>query len=413
MNAIVDRPPVRQQWRLLLSLAVKDLWHDRKISLCVAAALVAVIAPLLLLFGLKHGVVNQLQQQLLQDPRNLEVRMTSSGAYGPDWIAQVQQQPQTGFAIGLTRSLNTQANLQGPQGKFANHAELIPTAQGDPLMGPGMGNLSVQDVVLSAQAAQRLEVKAGDNIRLLVMRRLQGVEELGRWPVRVKAVLEPAQFERLGVFVHPDVLLQTEWFRDGFAIAQSGVLSGEARLPSQPRFARARLYARSIDDVAALEQWLNRQHIETSSQLADIENVKAINHVLTVIFAVIGSAAIAGCVASMAGAFLANVDRKRRNLAVLRLMGFDRKAVALQLMLQALVLSLGGFAVGLLLYGLGSALFNQLLGSSRQIQGFVCSITWQHAVAALLLAMLLSTLISLIGAWRANQIHPAESLREI
>ena len=165
--------------------------------------------------------------------------------------------------------------------------------------------------------------------------------------------------------------------------------------------------------MAALERWLNAQHIETSSQLADIENVKAINHVLTVIFAVIGLAAIAGCVASMGGAFLANVDRKRRNLAVLRLMGFGRGAVASQLMLQALVLSFGGFVVGLALYGLGSALFNHLLGSSRQIQGFVCAITWQHAVAALLLAMLLSTLVSLIGAWRANQIHPAESLREI
>ena len=247
MNAAVDRPPVRQQWRLLLALALKDLWHDRKISLCVAASLVAVIAPLLLLFGLKHGVVNQLQQQLLQDPRNLEVRMTSSGSYGPDWIAQLQQQASTGFAIGLTRSLNTQADLQGPQGKFANHAELIPTAPGDPVVGAAVARLAVQEVVLSAQAAQRLEVKAGDNIRLLVMRRLQGVEERGRWSVRVKAVLEPAQFERLAVFVHPDVLLQTEWFRDGYAIAQSGVLSGEASLPSQARFARARVYARSID----------------------------------------------------------------------------------------------------------------------------------------------------------------------
>lgn len=413
MNAAVDRPPARQQWRLLLSLAIKDLWHDRKISLCVAASLVAVIAPLLLLFGLKHGVVNQLQQQLLQDPRNLEVRMTSSGSYGPDWIAQVHQQPQTGFAIGLTRSLNTQADLQGPQGKFANHSELVPTAPGDPVLGSGMDRLSVQDVVLSAQAAQRLGVKPGDSIRLLVTRQLQGVEERGRWPVRVKAVLEPAKFDRLAVFVHPDVLLQTEWFRDGYAVAQSGVLNGQASVPSQPRFARARLYARSIDDVATLEQWLNAQHIETSSQLADIENVKAINHVLTVIFAVIGLSAIAGCVASMGGAFLANVDRKRRNLAVLRLMGFGRGAVALQLMLQALLLSLGGFVVGLSLYGLGSALFNHLLGSNRQIQGFVCAITWQHALAALLLAMLLSTLVSMIGAWRANQIHPAESLREI
>ena len=55
---------------LLSQLSLADLWHDRKVTLCMAASLVAVIAPLLLLFGLKHGVVSQLQEELLSDPRN-------------------------------------------------------------------------------------------------------------------------------------------------------------------------------------------------------------------------------------------------------------------------------------------------------------------------------------------------------
>ncbi len=401
------------QWRLLAVLAIKDLWHDRKISLCVGASLVAVIAPLLLLFGLKHGVVSQLQEQLLQDPRNLEVRMTSSGNYGPEWVQQLQQLPQTGFTIGLTRSLNTQADLQGNQGKFASDAELIPSQQGDPLLPADLGPLAPQEVVLSASAAHRLQAQVGDTVRLVVLRRLDGVQERGRWPVRVKAVLAPHQFDRVAAFVHPDVLMHTEWFRDGFAIPGSGVTTGQTPLPEQLRFSRARVYAKSIDDVADLERWLNDQRIETSSQLANIQNVKAINHVLSVIFAVIGLAAVAGCAASMCGAFLANVDRKRRSLAVLRLMGFGRHAVALQLLLQALVLSVGGFVVGLALYGVGSALFNHVLGSSEQIQGVVCRITWGHAMTALALAVALSVFVSLVGAWRANQIHPAESLREI
>lgn len=413
MNAKSETRLPRTRWSLLLHLALKDLWHDRKISLCVAASLVAVIAPLLLLFGLKHGVVNQLQQQLLQDPRNLEVRMTGSGAYNPEWVDKLRQRAEVGFAMGLTRSLNAQADLQGLQGKFANNAELVPTGAGDPILPAQHSHLTIGEVVLSATAAQRLDAQVGDAVRLLVSRRLDGVEERGRWTVKVRHVLESAKFERAAAFVHPDVLMQTEWFRDGYAIAASGVLTGQQTLPAQLRFARARIYAKTIDDVPALEQWLNAQHIETSSQRAEIENVKAINHVLTVIFAVIGVAAVAGCLASMGGAFLANVDRKRRSLAVLRLMGFERRAIVWQLMLQALVLSLGGFVVGLLLYALGSALFNHLLGSSQQIQGFVCAITWLHALTALALVIVMSVGVSLIGAWRANHIHPAESLREI
>ena len=43
---------------------MQDLWHDRIISFCIVSSLVAVIAPLLLLFGLRFGIVNQLQNDL-------------------------------------------------------------------------------------------------------------------------------------------------------------------------------------------------------------------------------------------------------------------------------------------------------------------------------------------------------------
>lgn len=85
---------------LLGSLAIEDLWHDRKVSFCIAASLVAVIAPLLLLFGLKHGVVSQLQSELLSDPRNLEVKMLSSGNYDTAWIEDVRQQPEVVLPLG-------------------------------------------------------------------------------------------------------------------------------------------------------------------------------------------------------------------------------------------------------------------------------------------------------------------------
>lgn len=112
---------------LLATLAIADLWHDRKVSLCIAASLVAVIAPLLLLFGLKHGVVGQLQAELLRDPRNLEIKLLSSGNYDEQWLNRLQQRPETGFALGMTRSLNTQADLIGSRGRFVDNAEILPT----------------------------------------------------------------------------------------------------------------------------------------------------------------------------------------------------------------------------------------------------------------------------------------------
>ncbi|MEX5451729.1 ABC transporter permease, partial [Stutzerimonas stutzeri] len=144
------------RFALLGRLALNDLWHDRKVSLCVAASLVAVIAPLLLLFGLKHGVVNQLQDDLLRDPRNLEIRLLSSGNYDTAWLTQLQQRPETGFAIGQTRSLNTQADLLGPNRRFVENAEIIPTQAGDPLLDTPLSALRGNQVILSARAAERL-----------------------------------------------------------------------------------------------------------------------------------------------------------------------------------------------------------------------------------------------------------------
>jgi putative ABC transport system permease protein len=399
--------------RLLASLALQDLWHDRKVSLCIAASLVAVIAPLLLLFGLKHGVVSQLQDELLRDPRNLEVKMLSNGNYDTAWIERLRLRPETGFALGQTRSLNTQADLLIGMQRFVEGAEIIATEPGDPLLNLASLNPVGNQVILSASAAQRLQAKAGDSVQLRALRRLEGVNERGEMTLTVLAVLDGARFGRAAGFVAPPLLLDLERFRDGYQVIGFGVTTGKPQGNLQPLYARARVYARNIDQVAPLEHWLNEQHIETSSRLADIDNVKAINHVLGLIFGVIAMAALIGCVASMVGAFLANIDRKRKSLAVLRLLGFKRRAVGGFVVLQALVLSLAGYIGGLGFYAVGSHLFDYLLGSSQTTGTFVCHITAWHGVAALLLTFLVAALVAAIGALRAINIQPAESLREL
>ena len=399
--------------RLLGSLALQDLWHDRKVSLCIAASLVAVIAPLLLLFGLKHGVVSQLQDELLRDPRNLEVKMLSNGNYDSAWIERLRLRPETGFALGQTRSLNTQADLLIGMTRFVESAEIIATEPGDPQLNLAQFNPVGQQVILSARAAQRLQAKVGDTVQMRVLRRLEGVNERGELNLTVLAILDGARFGRAAGFVAPPLLLDLERFRDGYQVAAFGVTTGKPLGDLQPLYARARVYARDIDQVAPLERWLNEQHIETSSRLADIDNVKAINHVLGLIFGVIALAALIGCVASMVGAFLANIDRKRKSLAVLRLLGFKRTAVAGFVVLQALLLSLAGYLGGLAFYAVGSHLFDYLLGSSQATGTFVCHITIWHGLAALLLTFLVAALVAVIGAVRAISIQPAESLREL
>ena len=397
---------------LLLRLAMQDLWHDRSVSFCIISSLIAVIAPLLLMFGLRYGVVSQLQQDLARDPRNLEIRMVSSGHYSAEWIAALQQKSEVGFAIGQTRSLNTQADLLKDMSHFIENAEVIPTVQGDPLLGTlQLG--SEDEVILSAEAARRLAVSAGETIRLRVMRQLDTRREWGERTLTVGAILVPTYFNRPALFVQQSLLLALESFRDGYRIPMLGISTGQPLTDKPPIFARARLYANSIDQVAALDLWLKQQRIETVSRLADIENIKSINRVLSLIFNVIAGTALIGCVASLIGAFLANVDRKRKHIAVLRLLGFTSPAVGLYIIFQGVILTLLAYGGGILLYLSGSALFNRTLASSQSTEQMICRITPLHSLLALLLALTVAILVAIIGARRAIAIQPAESLREL
>ena len=378
-----------------------------------AASLVAVIAPLLLLFGLKHGVVNQLQEDLLSDPRNLEIRMLASGNYSNDWIADLQQMPGVGFAIGQTRSLNTQADLLVDNRRFVENAEVIPTAAADPLLNNILSDLQQGQVILSHSAAQRLQVEVGRSIRLRASRKLDEVNERGEIQLQVVAILEAARFSRPAVFVNLPLLIALEQFRDGDYKPEFGLDTGSEVSAKATSFSKVRLYAKTVDDVAPISAWLEQQHIDTTSRLAEINNVKAINQVLTLIFAVIALTALVGCIASLIGAFLANIDRKRKDLAVLRLLGFTNLTIALYVIVQALMITVLAYIVGLALYGLASGVFNQLLVNHQSTSGFASEITLMHAALALGLSVVIAVFVSCIGALRAIRIQPAESLREL
>jgi putative ABC transport system permease protein len=396
---------------LLAELASRDLWHDSKVSLCIVTSLVAVIAPLLLLFGLKYGVVTQLNAELLSDPRNLEVRMLGNHDLGEEWFTRLRAQPGVGFVMPLTRSLNTQADLLRDSQHFAANVELIPSGVGDPLLA-GLSPPSGDQLLLSASAASRLQAQVGDSLRLLVLRKLDGRNQRGERQMTVAGVLPASAFGRPAALLSLKRLVALEDFRDGFAAPLLGFAEGQPA-PARERYARARIYADSLDQVGRIGAWLETEHVDSSTRAREIESVQAITRVLDLIFMVIAWTALAGCVASLAGALLANIDRKRKDLALLRLLGYRRAAVGGYVVIQALLLTCLAFAIGYVAYLLGSGVFNAALGANLADDGFVCRLENIHILLAFAGALLIATCVAGIGGLRAIHIQPAESLRQI
>jgi putative ABC transport system permease protein len=135
--------------------------------------------------------------------------------------------------------------------------------------------------------------------------------------------------------------------------------------------------------------------------------------VLGFVFAVIAWAAALGCAASLIGALMANIDRKRKDLALLRLFGYGRQSMLGYVVLQALVLTMVGYLFGCGMYFVGSYAFNEVLTTNLARGTFVCRLELIHFVTGLLSATGISILVCAVGGLLATKIEPAESLRDV
>lgn len=404
---------------LVTRLALADLWYDKKVSFCIIASIISVITPLLLLFSLKYGVVSQLRDKLLNDPQNVEVKIVGNLQLDEKIFTWLQKQPEVDFVIPLTRSLNTQADLVKNSNRFINSVEILPTATADPLT-KALPEIKAQNqIFITALAAEKLSAKVGDTIRMVLTRKLDGKFEKGMRDLIVIGIIPETNYSRAAAFVSLDLLIEMENFYDGYRSDRFDATTGLSNPPEHTRFARARIYAKSLDDVAPLAFKLRQQHIETRTEANAINSVKAVDHLLNFIFIVIALTSLLGCILSLFGAFLSNIERRHRDIAFMRLVGFKSTGIMLYLILQSLLLSTIAFISSLLLFFIANSAFNFVLGRyflsdvAAGQQQFVSYLQVYHLLFAFLLTLLISGLVVLLGGRRAVKIQPAESLREL
>ncbi len=213
--------PNNARWRLVFNLCVKDLWHDWRVSSALTLSIVSVVTPLLLLFGLKTGVVETLREILLKDPRNLEVIIFENTHLPQSWFNKLQAETAlVRFVIPRTRTLNTMIDVENQDNYLLKHVELLPTAPGDPLLPASLPPpSSLTDVLLTHAAAKQLfgDELQGETIKVWLKRKLDGVEQREAVQLRVTGIVPESTFARPALFVTLGFLEALEDYRDGYA----------------------------------------------------------------------------------------------------------------------------------------------------------------------------------------------------
>lgn len=390
---------------LVASLAWQDYRNDGWLSACSVLALVAVIAPLLVLFGLKFGLVSSLTERLETDPASREIIPLGGGRFSAAFIAQLGERSDVAFAVPRTRQIAATAQV----GTLT--LEMLPTAAGDPLLAGLPMPHGLDQIVLSHTAAEKLAARPGDWLETSFARQVAGRVEAQRTRLQVLAVLPLEAFAREGLFADLALLEAAEDYRDGRAVPALG-WAGEAASVSEQRIYPAfRLYARSLSDVEPLRVYFAEQNLLVSTQAHTIAQVQSLSRNLSIVFWIIAGLALAGAFAAIFAGTLAAVARKHRELSVLRLLGFSTAALLLFVLLQALYSA--GFAAVLSvgLYGLAEAALNKLF---VQVPGeYASHLLACHYGLALVAVLGVSAVAAACGGWRVARIQASEGIRDV
>lgn len=267
---------------------------------------------------------------------------------------------------------------------------------------------------MSDLAARDAGLHAGDPALLVIERvRADGARQVERTALTVAAVLPGWASGQRSALIDPDLLTATEIYRENPDAADLPAALALSRATRAGRtYAGLRLYARSIDQVEALRTWLARQGLETEGRFGEIRLLRRLGEALTAVFVLIATVAAVGLCLSLAAAQWAWVDRKRRDLGFLRLIGLAPGQIALMPAVQALITAAVGAALASVTAICGDALVNALLGGRLSGVERVSRLRPEHLAVAWALVLAAALLASLAASASARRITPAAVLRE-
>ncbi|MFV2032348.1 MAG: ABC transporter permease [Gammaproteobacteria bacterium] len=397
----------------IVRLSFRDYSHEWRMSACFIFALASVLAPMMILFGLKFGIVSSMVYSLVENPVNREIRPIGSGHYEQQWFDDIRARDDVEFIIPKTRALAATFQLKSETSGRILSTELLATAANDPMLAGQTSDLGNYDeLILSYNAAQKLNVEKGQIIDASLARQFRSRRERVHLPLKVIDIADASVTGRNIAWVNLDLLVATERFKDGRAVPDLGWEGDEDK--SEPRiYPSFRLYARSIDDVETLVSLLELKDVRVKANMAEIKTVQSIDRNLSIVFWIIATVGAIGFALSLGASMWANVDRKRKDLSVLRLVGFKSGRIVLFPVMQSCYTAVLGWLLAVLVYLAFEQLINRFLAPRLNFDQSLSFLLAEHFFWALGLTFATALLASIWGGLRAAKVEPSEGLRDI
>ena len=581
---------------LILWLALKDMFHEKIITINLILGTAAIIAPLLILFGIKFGIIETMSNRLVNDPKNLEIRPISSQSFTMSWFDEVIKNDKIDFIIPMTRQLSSSAQIKSlePSAKMVV-ADIFATNFGDPLILKNGGLIpDINSCVINDSLAKDTGLKEGDSLQCSVTRYVKNKIQKASIRLKVIAVLSPRAGFIKSIYVPLEVVENIEKYKDGLSVSQWGwkgniseaysiydgvfialpkplnraeqirLLSGTGfayineiacsaaekkagytfsdkdnlyfikpaknssindenigslkiklrgkkaklfpwaevvnavldnntsikilALPSSMKniksmtlytnkitkdktilkvlskqkelmlplnilkldinstyyfmkaesigklallkqrnlmydnnikkillarkgYASFRIYAKTLQDVEPLKNFFENKGINVSTKTERIHEVQKLDKYLTLVFWLIAIVGVFGGATTLSASLYSSVERKRKELSILRLLGLSGGMIFRFPIYQGTFISISGVSIALIFFIIMSTIINELFQTHLQNGESFCTLTAIHILMVYSIAVFLAIVSSMIAAYQATKMDPAEAMR--
>ncbi len=402
--------------KIAVKLAAKDWIHEGLLSWCAVIALASMLAPVLVLWGVRNGIVDSMREKLKQDPEVLLLTPAGGGvegSYSASLVEELGKLPGATFAIGRTRAIANDLTLSANDRSLT--IELEPCAPDEPtlkhfsLQAPKDGQ--EPEIILSHPAAAELSARTGTLLTARLGRRTsEGTLESAPFTFKLAGILPADATGRKIGFAPSNALEDIQDYRDGIAVPRRN-FSGIPR-QGERRYASFRLYAKDLGAVEQLAKALQEKGISARTKAKEIATIRYIDASAFLLIGIIAAAVALGIIAFTSSSALGSVRRKYDSLGMLRLLGFSRLELLFFPLTGMLLTVLLGSSLASLIYSVVAyaieRLFNEQAGGLA-----LCSLSPLEHVTAMGVIALFSCLSTAYAAYKAANIEPSSVIREV
>lgn len=391
-------------------LAVADLRFERIAAICQIVGLAALLVPLLILLGIKNGVLAERTAALLSNPESLRLTIARTGDYPRSLLERLRADPDVRFVAPHPVQLAVVADFTGDAdgAPVVRRVAMLATGANDPYLPAGALPPAPGEVWLSASLAGALGLGAGDRAVALLPPR-PGQLDGATMGLDVAGVTPAGTWGRSGALLNEaDLFLIHDWTDGRVAGDDLDPLRGATR--PRDSYPSIRLYAADVPAAFRLVERLAAEGAPVGASLDQARELARLEQALTAGFRVVAGVGLAGYAAAFAASLWNGVNRKRRAISLLRLGGLGRTPAALLPVIQAIVIAGLGWAAALAAYGAGARLLDAALGPSLGLDRPIARLAWGDLAASGVASLAVALAASAWAAAAVTRITPQEGI---